>query len=73
MTHGKALLAASALALIGTTGCRIDTHKNGNNDDVKIATPFGGLSVKTNDAAVQEGVGLTPYPGATTGSWPRQR
>jgi len=65
MIHHKALLAASALALTGLAGCRIDTHKNGNNDDVKIATPFGGLSVKTNDAVVQEGVGLTPYPGAT--------
>jgi hypothetical protein len=67
MKHQKALLAASAIAIALTaiTGCRIDTHKNGNNDDVKIATPFGGVSVKTNDSVVQEGVGLTPYPGAT--------
>jgi hypothetical protein len=31
---------------------------------VKIATPFGGMSVKTNDAVVLEGIGLPAYPGA---------
>lgn len=47
------------------TGCRVDTNKDGDHENVKIATPFGGMSVKTNDAVVQEGVGLTVYPGAT--------
>jgi hypothetical protein len=46
------------------SGCRIDSHKEGDNDNVKIATPFGGLQVKTNDA-VAEGIGLPTYPGAT--------
>ena len=58
-------LAALALALTAATGCRVDTHKNGSGDDVNIATPFGGMSVKTNEAVVQGGVGLTAYPGAT--------
>jgi hypothetical protein len=66
MANWKALLAGSAIGLgLLTTGCRIDTHKNGNKDDVKIATPFGGLSVKTDEDVVKEGVGLTVYPGAT--------
>ena len=57
-------LLAGSLAM---AGCRVDTHHNGNggNDDVKIATPFGGMSVKTNDSAVQANVGLAAYPGAT--------
>ena len=54
-----------ALMSFALTGCRIDTHSNGNNQDVKIATPFGGMSVKTDDNAVQAGVGLSVYPGAT--------
>ena len=59
-----ALIAAVGATLMLTSGCRIDQHKNGDNDDVKIATPFGGMSVKTNDAVVEGGTGLTPYPGA---------
>ena len=57
--------ATVGVALMLASGCRIDEHKSGNNsDDVKIATPFGGMSVKTNDSVVQGGTGLTPYPGA---------
>ena len=56
---------ALAISLLGMAGCRIDTHKDGNSDNVKIATPFGGMSVKTNDAVVQSNVGLSVYPGAT--------
>lgn len=50
-------------SLIAATGCRVDAHKDGDN--VKIATPFGGMSVKTNESVVEGGVGLTVYPGAT--------
>jgi hypothetical protein len=58
--------AASALLFAGTTlGCRVDKHNDGDGKDVKIATPFGGLSVQTNDATVQQSVGLAVYPGAT--------
>ena len=58
---------APALLLLLTlaAGCRVDEHKNGKDDDVKIATPFGGMSVKTNEAVVENGVGLSVYPGAT--------
>jgi hypothetical protein len=59
-TLAIAMMAALALPL----GCRIESNKQGNSDNVKIATPFGGMSVKTNDSAVLEGTGLPPYPGA---------
>ena len=59
---------AAVAMMIATTalmnGCRIESDKHGDNDNVKIATPFGGMSVKTNDAAVVEGLGLQVYPGA---------
>ena len=47
------------------SGCRISSDKKGDGDNVKVATPFGGMSVKTNDAAVTGGIGLPEYPGAT--------
>jgi hypothetical protein len=59
--------AGSLLALALTAslvGCTVDSHKQGDGDNVKIATPFGGLSVKTNDSAVALGTGLPTYPGA---------
>ena len=52
-------LAAALLA-----GCEVDTHKDGDSKDVKIATPFGGMRVKTNDTVVLEDIGLPAYPGA---------
>ena len=58
------LLAGMAVCL-SSTGCRVVEHNQGGHDDVKIATPFGGVSVKTNDGAVQAGLGLSVYPGAT--------
>jgi len=59
-------LMATAIFLAATsiTGCRIDTDKHGDGDNVKIATPFGGMSVKTNQTDTLAGIGLPPYPGA---------
>ena len=54
------MIAATALM----SGCRIESDKKNGNDNVKIATPFGGMTVKTNDAAVVDGLGLPVYPGA---------
>ena len=59
-TLAVGMIAVLALPL----GCRIESKGQGDNKDVKIATPFGGMSVKTDDAAVLEGTGLPPYPGA---------
>lgn len=58
------LLAAGTLTL---AGCRFERHKGASDEgnNVKFATPFGGMSVKTDQATVQNGVGLAVYPGAT--------
>jgi hypothetical protein len=64
MQARQAVAVMMVLGAVMMTGCRIDSRKNGDNDNVKIATPFGGMQVKTNDAAVQEGMGLPIYPGA---------
>ncbi len=60
------LLGSVALAATLLSGCEVNTHHHDgtNNDDVKISTPFGGMSVKTNDTAVQANVGVAVYPGA---------
>jgi len=60
----QTLTAAAILGAVLLSGCRIESHKQGDNDNVKIATPFGGLQVKTDDAVVLEGIGLPAYPGA---------
>jgi hypothetical protein len=56
---------AMILAVAGTTGCNIESHGHGDNKNVKIATPFGGMQVKTNESAVVAGIGLPVYPGST--------
>ena len=61
-SNGIAVLAA--MAAIFLSGCEVDTHKNGNSEDVKIETPIGGMHVKTNDAVVLADIGLPAYPGA---------
>ena len=61
----KRMIAASFL-LLAVAGCRFDRHKgqNGESNDVKFATPFGGMSVKTDEKTTLNGVGLSVYPGA---------
>jgi hypothetical protein len=59
-TVAVAVMFGTVLAV----GCRVSTDNHGDSDNVKIATPFGGMSVKTNDAVVLEGLGLPGYPGA---------
>ena len=57
-------VAAAGLAAALQAGCRVESDKHGDSDNVKISTPFGGMQVKTNDAVVVEGIGLPTYPGA---------
>jgi hypothetical protein len=57
-------VAAAGLAAALLAGCRVESDKHGDSDNVKISTPFGGMQVKTNDAVVVEGIGLPTYPGA---------
>jgi hypothetical protein len=65
IAKNRLLPFASLLVPCVLAGCRIETHKNGKNDDVNIGTPFGSMHVKTDDATVVAGLGLTPYPGAS--------
>ena len=37
------------LGVVAMSGCKIDSNKQGDNENVKIATPFGGMQVKTNE------------------------
>lgn len=63
--HRKAgLTTAVAAAVMMATGCRVDSRKQGDNENVRVATPFGGVQVKTGDTSVEEGIGLPVYPGA---------
>jgi hypothetical protein len=57
------VVAAGLLAAL-LAGCRVESDKHGDSDNVKISTPFGGMQVKTNDAVAVEGIGLPTYPGA---------
>ena len=57
--------AAAIVGAVLISGCRVESNKQGGNDNVKIDTPFGGMQVKTNDATVLQGMGLPAYPGAT--------
>jgi hypothetical protein len=57
-------VVAAGLAALLLAGCRVQSDKHGDSDNVKISTPFGGMQVKTNDAVVVEDLGLPAYPGA---------
>jgi hypothetical protein len=59
-----AVLGAAAAMMALPTGCQVETHKDGDAKNVRIATPFGGMSVKTNGEVVESNIGLDVYPGA---------
>ena len=66
MQIGKRWVMAAILAATAcTVGCEIDKHQSGDNKNVKISTPFGGVQVKSNDDVVPGEIGLPLYPGAT--------
>ena len=57
------VVAAGLLAGL-LAGCRVESDKHGDSDNVKISTPFGGVQVKTNEAVAVKGTELPVYPGA---------
>ena len=66
MRNSAALLAGLALAA-GTTGCfrvHVDKDANGEDKNVQVDTPFGGVHVNTNQTSAAD-LGLPAYPGAT--------
>jgi hypothetical protein len=61
------LLAASLTLAAGVTGCRVHVDKGANGEDknVQVETPFGGVHVNTDQVSAAD-LGLPVYPGATT-------
>ncbi len=61
-------LAGLALVTMGVgllAGCRAESSRNASGDRVRVATPFGGVQLRTNQSATESGIGLPLYPGAT--------
>ena len=58
-------LSLLAVVLSGATGCKVQVDKssNGDGDNVRIATPFGGISVNKDQTSPAE-LGLPAYPGS---------
>ena len=57
--------AALALVALAVAGCRVRDHRapNGENKNVQVDTPFGGLRVNTDQTSAGD-LGLAIYPGA---------
>ncbi len=64
MRRNTSVPAAVIIVATLLTGCTVSKGAHGDGDNVKIATPFGGLQVKTNSADVLATIGLPAYPGA---------
>ena len=62
---GLAGLAAAAALLAGVTGCRVHVEKGAGGEDknVQVDTPFGGVHVNTDQTTAAD-LGLPPYPGS---------
>lgn len=54
----------STTLLLGLAACAISSNKNGGGENVRIATPFGGMHVESNKTTAAD-LGLALYPGAT--------
>ena len=57
-------MLALSLSMLLLSGCHIESHKDGKNDNVSIGTPFGSMNVKTNNNVDSGSIGLTQYPGS---------
>jgi hypothetical protein len=64
MSKAAGLLVALALAA-GIAGCRVHVDKGANGEDknVQVDTPFGGVHVNTDQTTASD-LGLPVYPGA---------
>ncbi len=64
IAHTACLLGCLALAA-GVAGCRIHVDKGANGEDknVQVDTPFGGIHVNTDQTTAAD-LGLPVYPGA---------
>ncbi len=64
MTPSRTAAVILLPVLLALAGCRVSNNNKNGNNNVQVATPFGGLQIKTNEAAAQAAVGLPTYPGA---------
>jgi hypothetical protein len=64
LLNGASLLCCLVFAA-GITGCQIHVDKGANGEDkqVRVDTPFGGIHVNTNQTTAAD-LGLPVYPGA---------
>jgi len=62
---GAAGLAACMVMAAGLAGCRVNVEKGANGEDknVRVDTPFGGIHVNTDQTTAAD-LGLPVYPGA---------
>ena len=64
MSPKTVALAVTLLSVAPLSGCRVAADDHGDGKNVKVATPFGGVEVKTSDKQEVTGFGLPVYPGA---------
>lgn len=64
-TFRTAGLLAAAVLVWTAAGCRVHVNKGANGEDkqVQVETPFGGMHVDTNQTTASD-LGLPAYPGA---------
>jgi hypothetical protein len=59
------IVSALTVLLLSTAGCHVQVQKgkNGEDKNVKVDTPFGGLHVRSDQTSAAD-LGLPVYPGA---------
>jgi len=64
-THKATSLLAGLALVAGIAGCRVHVEKGNNGEDknVQVDTPFGGVHVNTDQTSAAD-LGLPVYPGA---------
>lgn len=65
MKAGIMMSSLFVVLLLGATGCKVKVDKSSGGDNVKIATPFGGIAVNKDQTSAAD-LGLPSYPGAVT-------
>jgi hypothetical protein len=67
MKDGIVIFTLLAVLVAGAAGCKVRVNKSDDGDSVKIATPFGGLSVNKDQTSAAS-LGLPAYPGSVVDS-----
>ena len=54
MKAGILIVSLLAVLLAAATGCKVKVDKSSDGDNVKIATPFGGIAVNKDQTSAAE-------------------